>query len=73
MFRSCSSVTDDDLRDVATCVLRRAGLKVTTAAHAGHALLARVKDHTFDVLVVEEQMPEETGGSLAGRLRRHCP
>jgi CheY-like chemotaxis protein len=64
---------DSDLRAVAARVLRKREWQVTTAAHGGHALLACVKGQTFDVLVVEEQMPEEAGPNLARRLRRHCP
>ena len=64
---------DDDLRAVASRVLRRAGWQVTAAAHGGHAVLACVDGQTFDVLVVEHAMPEESGAALAMRLRRYCP
>jgi CheY-like chemotaxis protein len=64
---------DADLRGVATRVLERAGFDVTAAAHGGHALLACVERGTFDVLVVEQALPEGSGGRLAAQLRRHCP
>jgi CheY-like chemotaxis protein len=63
---------DNDLRAVAARVLSAAGWQVTAAAHGGHALLACAEGNGFDVLVVEEQMPEETGAALARRLRRYC-
>ena len=62
---------DNDLRAVAARVLRSAGWQVTAAAHGGHALLACAGGRAFDVLVVEEQMPGETGAALARRLRRY--
>jgi len=64
---------DRDLRAVATRVLQRAGMRVTAAAHGGHALLACVERGTFDVLVIEHDLPEGPGGEIAARLRRHCP
>jgi DNA-binding NtrC family response regulator len=64
---------DADLRAVATRVLTRAGCDVRAAAHGGHALLACVERGAFDVLVVEDVLPEGPGAVLAARLRRHCP
>lgn len=64
---------DDDLCAVAERVLTRAGFDVRTATHGGHALLACVERGTFDVLVVEQALPEGPGRALAARLRRHCP
>ena len=64
---------DADLRAVAARVLERAGFDVRTAAHGGHALLACVERAAFDVLVVEQTLPEGAGESVAARLRRHCP
>jgi DNA-binding NtrC family response regulator len=61
---------DADLRAAAARALSRAGWHVTTAAHGGHAWLACASDR-FDVLVVEDEMPDGSGGSLASRLR--CP
>jgi CheY-like chemotaxis protein len=64
---------DPDLRAVATRVLERAGLRVKAVAHGGHAVLACVERGTFDVLVIENELPEGSGGEIAARLRRHCP
>src|SRR4051794_34504169 len=64
---------DADLRAVATRVLERAGLRVKAVAHGGHALLACVERGSFDVLVIEDELPEGPGGDIAGRLGRHCP
>jgi DNA-binding NtrC family response regulator len=64
---------DADLRAVATRVLERAGLRVRTAAHGGHALLACVELGSVDVLVIEQELPEGPGSVVGERLRRHCP
>ena len=64
---------DGDLRAVAGRVLRQQGWDVTAAAHGGHALLACARGATFDVLVVDGELPEGTGAGLARRLRRFCP
>jgi len=64
---------DDDLRAVVTRVLRRAGYHVRAVAHGGHALIACVERGSFDVLVIEESLPEGAGIAIAARLRRHCP
>jgi CheY-like chemotaxis protein len=64
---------DADLRAVAARVLGRSGFEVRAAAHGGHALLACVERGAFDVLVVEQTLPEGPGGTVAARLRRHCP
>jgi len=64
---------DGDLRAVATRVLERAGLAVTAVAHGGHALLACVERGAFDVLVIEDELPEGAGSRIAARLRRHYP
>jgi DNA-binding NtrC family response regulator len=64
---------DADLRAVAARVLERAGFGVRAVAHGGHALLACVERGTFDVLVIENELPEGPGAAIAGRLRRHCP
>jgi len=63
---------DADLRAVATRVLQRAGADVRAVAHGGHALLACVERGTYDVLVIENDLPEGPGGRMAARLRRHC-
>lgn len=64
--------------DAALCAaagraLQRAGFGVTTAAHAGHASLACADGHEFDVLLIENEMPEGSGKAIAARLRRYCP
>lgn len=64
---------DTGLGAAATRALRRAGVQLTPAAHAGHASLACVAKERFDVLVVENRMPEATGEAIARRLRRYCP
>jgi CheY-like chemotaxis protein len=64
---------DADLRAVASRVLIRAGCDVTAAAHAGHASLACMDRHEFDVLVIEDQMMDGSGADIAERLRRYCP
>lgn len=64
---------DRELRAVASRVLRKVGWRVTAVAHGGHALLACVEGLRFDVLVVEDQMPDNTGAGLARQLRRYCP
>jgi len=67
-------VSDDrDLRDVAARVLRAAGWDVRAVPHGGHALLACVEGQSFEVLAVDDRMPDETGAALARRLRRYCP
>jgi len=64
---------DGDLRAVAARVLERAGHQVTSVEHGGHALLACVERGAFDVLVIEDELPEGPGSGVAARLRRHCP
>lgn len=64
---------DPDLRAVASRVLAMAGCRVTAAAHAGHASLACMERASFDVLVIEGEMPDGSGQEIADRLRRHCP
>ncbi len=63
----------DDLRAVASRVLVKAGCKVTAAAHAGHALLACMEGEPFDVLVIEDQMPDGLSETIARRVRRYYP
>jgi CheY-like chemotaxis protein len=64
---------DGDLRAVASRVLDRAGARVRAVEHGGHALLACVERGGYDVLVIEDDLPEGPGGRIAARLRRHCP
>jgi len=64
---------DSDLRAAASRVLAMAGCRVTAAAHAGHASLACMETASFDVLVIEGDMPDGSGQDIADRLRRYCP
>jgi len=64
---------DADLRAAASRALTRSGFHVTAASHAGHASLACAGEHRFDVLVIENDMPDATGTAIAARLRRYCP
>jgi CheY-like chemotaxis protein len=64
---------DADLRAVASRVLRSVGHEVTTAAHAGHASLACLERDAFDVLVIENELPDGSTAAIVDRLRRHCP
>lgn len=63
---------DSDLRAAARRALEHSGWVVATAAHSGHAILA-VACGDVDVLVVENELPEGSGKSVAARLRRYCP
>jgi CheY-like chemotaxis protein len=64
---------DSDLREVASRVLRRVGHDVTPAAHAGHASLACLDQDAFDVLVIENELPDGTSAAIVERVRRSCP
>ena len=64
---------DSDLREVAARVLRSVGHDVTTAAHAGHAALAFRDQDAFDVLVIENELPDGTSAAIVDRARRFCP
>jgi CheY-like chemotaxis protein len=64
---------DVNLCAVAARVLARAGCFVSVATHGGHASLACLEHDGFDVLVIENQMPEGSGLGIAERLRRYCP
>jgi DNA-binding NtrC family response regulator len=63
---------DADLRAAAWRALRRRRCAVSTAGHAGHATLALARGG-IHVLVVENELPEGSGRSVAARLRRYCP
>ena len=67
------ALADADLRSVSSRVLERAGYRVMTARHAGHALLACLTAGRIDVLLTDYQTPESSGPALAERLRRHNP
>jgi DNA-binding response OmpR family regulator len=64
---------DASLRAAASRALTLSGFHVTVASHAGHASLACAGEQTFDVLVIENDMPDATGAAIAARLRRYCP
>jgi CheY-like chemotaxis protein len=64
---------DADLRAAAARALQRAGCAVTTAAHGGHAMLAATGGGTFDVVMIENQLPEGLGRTVVDRLRRNTP
>ena len=63
---------DADLRAVASRVLTNAGCRVRVAAHAGHASLACLAS-TYDVLVVDRLMADDSSAAVADRFRRHYP
>ena len=64
---------DADLREVVSRVLRSVGHDVTTAAHAGHVSLACLNRDAFDVLVIENELPDGTSPAIVDRVRRFCP
>jgi CheY-like chemotaxis protein len=64
---------DADLCAVASRVLRSVGHDITTAAHAGHASLACLERDAFDVLVIENELPDGTSAAIVANVRRHCP
>jgi DNA-binding NtrC family response regulator len=63
---------DANLRAAARRALERAGCVVMTASHGGHATLALVR-RDIEVLVVENELPEGSGKTVAARLRRYYP
>lgn len=64
---------DRNLREASARALGRAGYRVLTAAHAGHAVLACLRAGQVDLLAAELSMDDLSGPALADRLRRHCP
>lgn len=62
---------DADFRAVAGRVLSRAGYHVTTAAHAGHALIACIQAPDLNVLVINERGADGDAMDVARRLRRY--
>ena len=64
---------DPHLRAAAGRALERAGCRVTCAPHAGHATLALAAGERFDALVIENELPEGSGKTVAARLRRYDP
>jgi hypothetical protein len=64
--------TSLDLRAAATRVLTDAGCAAVSASHAGHALLACMREPVFDVAVVDER-ERPMSPSLVHALRRLCP
>jgi two-component system, cell cycle sensor histidine kinase and response regulator CckA len=67
------TLEDANLRAAASRVLTRAGYRVLTAPHSGHALLACLTGGRIDVLLSELRMEDGSGRALAERLRRHNP
>ncbi|MBI3275445.1 MAG: response regulator transcription factor [Methylocystis sp.] len=64
-------VVDDDkrIRTLLSRFLASEGYLVTSAANAGEAM-ARLRDLTFDLIVLDVMMPGESGTEFAARLRR---
>jgi DNA-binding NtrC family response regulator len=67
------AVEDENVRAAAGRVLGRAGYRVLTARHSGHALLACLTGGRIDILVSELRTVADSGPALAERLRRHNP
>ena len=67
------TLEDADLLAAASRVLARAGYRVLTARHSGHAVLACLAGERIDVLVAELRMEDGSGPALAERLRVHNP
>jgi DNA-binding response OmpR family regulator len=63
---------DADLCAAAARALARVGFEVTAATHGGHALLECLQTD-FNVLVIEDRLPEGTGTRVAASLRRLAP
>ena len=63
---------DADLRAVASRALMGAGCRVRVAAHGGHASLACIVG-TFDVLVVDRLMADDSSAAVADRFQRQYP
>jgi len=61
-----------DLRAVASRVLADAGCAAVCASHAGHALLACMREPVFDVAVLDER-ERATSRTILIALKRHCP
>lgn len=61
-----------DLRAAASRALTDAGFTAVSASHAGHALLACLRQPVFDMLVLDER-EEKTSRAMAHALQRHCP
>jgi two-component system, chemotaxis family, CheB/CheR fusion protein len=74
---SCSALVVDDLREMrhlAACMLQEAGAQVELAANGQDAiervLAARERSRSFDVIVLDMQMPVLDGYATAAELRR---
>ena len=63
---------DADLRAAAARVVDREGYRAITAAHAGHAVLACLRER-IDIVATELCLEEMSGPALAARVRRHSP
>jgi len=63
-------VEDNDLnQEVATTMLTRAGLSVRTAEN-GREALVEIENHTFDLVLMDCQMPEMDGYECTREIRR---
>jgi signal transduction histidine kinase/DNA-binding response OmpR family regulator len=68
--RTCLVVDDNETnRHIASRYVERWGLKPTTAATPSEALKL-FDEQNFDVVLLDEQMPEMSGTELAGELKR---
>ena len=61
-----------ECRSTARRALTRVGCAVSTAIDGGHATLALARG-AIDVLIVENDLPEGSGKSVAAWLRHYCP
>lgn len=63
---------DEDIRDMSSAVLRRAGVKVHTADSTGSAL-EQVRSTTFDAAVMDWNLQDQTGSDILTVLRDQHP
>ena len=67
-------VVDDEvqMRTMLDCMLQDAGYEVHTAEH-GEEGLAKMRQHSFDLVITDQTMPGMTGLDLARRLLERKP
>ena len=63
---------DANLRAAAARVVVREGYRAITASHAGHAVLACLRER-IDIVATELCLEEMSGPALAACIRRHSP
>src|SRR5579862_8928989 len=65
-------LVDDDVNilDTAKDILEEAGYEITTASNGAHAL-EQLGKKSFNVVVVDFQLPDSTGLELARKVREH--